>query len=71
MQLAVEAATTKAPPKPEAVSVEDAMQMIGIGRTKIYDLINSGELPSVKIGRRRLVRVDSIRRLTGAELVAA
>jgi excisionase family DNA binding protein len=28
----------------------------GIGRTKWYELIGSGELPSVRLGRRRLVR---------------
>jgi excisionase family DNA binding protein len=57
--------------QPEAVSVATAAQMIGIGLTKTYDLINGGQLQSVKIGRRRLIRVESIRRLTGAELQAA
>lgn len=53
--------------QPEAVSVADAARMIGLGLTKTYDLINNGQLQSLKIGRRRLVRVESIRRLTGAE----
>jgi hypothetical protein len=35
----------------------------GFGRTKLYDLIASGELDSVVIGRRRLILMDSYRRL--------
>lgn len=31
-----------------------------IGRTKYFELIGTGELRSVKIGRRRLVLADSI-----------
>ncbi|MGI8869471.1 MAG: helix-turn-helix domain-containing protein [Mycobacteriales bacterium] len=34
----------------------------GIGRTTYFELIASGELASVKIGRRRLVISDSIDR---------
>lgn len=50
--------------EPEVVSVAEARKMMRLGPTKIYEMIGSGELASVKIGRRRLVRVDSIRRLT-------
>ncbi len=50
--------------EPEVVSVAEARNMMRLGPTKIYEMIGSGELASVKIGRRRLVRVDSIRRLT-------
>jgi excisionase family DNA binding protein len=35
----------------------------GIGRTKLYDLIRDGVLPTVRIGRRRLVRPDTMRRV--------
>ena len=35
----------------------------GFGRTKLYDLLSSGELDSVVIGRRRLILMDSYRRL--------
>ncbi|HUO39589.1 MAG TPA: excisionase family DNA-binding protein, partial [Mycobacterium sp.] len=31
------------------------MARLGIGRTKLYELIDSGELRSVKIGSRRFV----------------
>lgn len=35
--------------------VADAGRLLGIGRTKTYELIDSGDLRTVTIGRRRLV----------------
>jgi excisionase family DNA binding protein len=32
----------------------------GLGRTKIYELIASGELRTVKIGRRRFIPVTAV-----------
>lgn len=46
-----------------AVSVTEACEMIGIGRTKIYELIRDGRLKSVKVGRRTLLSVASIEAL--------
>lgn len=40
-------------------SVDEAKRALGLGKTSIYNLIRAGELSSVRIGRRRLVRVDS------------
>ncbi len=37
------------------VTVEDASEILGIGRTGTYELVMRGEIASVKIGRRRLV----------------
>ncbi len=39
----------------------DAGRAIGLGRTKTFELVGSGELPSVRVGRRRLVPVSAIR----------
>jgi len=43
--------------------------MLGVGRTKLYDMIAKGEILSMQIGTRRLVKVASIQalieRLTG------
>jgi excisionase family DNA binding protein len=35
----------------EWLSLKDVQQMLGIGRTKAYELIATGELPAVRIGR--------------------
>ena len=44
-------------------SVREAAQMLGIGRTKIYDMLAKGDLTSMQIGTRRLVKIDSIKAL--------
>ena len=44
-----------------AVSIRDAVEIIGIGRSKLCECINMGAVRTVKIGRRRLVLVDSTR----------
>lgn len=41
-------------------SVENVMQMCGIGRTKVYEEMDSGRLRSVKIGRRRMVSAAAL-----------
>ena len=45
------------------------MRMLDIGKTKLYELIASGERETIHIGRRTLVKTESIRAL--AELEAA
>nr|WP_166777945.1 helix-turn-helix domain-containing protein [Qipengyuania flava] len=46
-------------------SVESAREALGLGRTTLYSLINDGRLEPVKLGRRTLVKVSSIRALVG------
>lgn len=46
---------------PIAVSPDEAARLAGIGRTTLYAALAKGDLPSIKIGTRRLVRVDAIR----------
>ena len=46
-------------------SIPDAQRALGIGRSTAYRLIEDGRLEAVKIGRRTLVRVSSIRALAG------
>ena len=48
-----------------AVSVKEAAQIIGIGRTRLYELLNSGELPSIRIGFRRLIKIEALRDFLG------
>lgn len=56
--------------QPVTVSVAEAAKMIGLGLTMTYELVSEGQLDTIKIGRRRLVRVESIRRLTGSAAAA-
>lgn len=44
-------------------SVSDAAKMLGLGRTKIYDMLAKGQILSMRIGSRRLVKVESIKAL--------
>lgn len=38
-----------------SLSIEEVSAMTGIGRTKLYQKINSGELPARKLGKRTIV----------------
>ena len=42
------------------VSIVDAARMLGIGRSKAYELVNAGELPVVRIGRAVRIPVSAI-----------
>jgi excisionase family DNA binding protein len=44
-----------------AVSTAEAARLAGVGRTTIYEAIGSGALRSLKIGKRRLILIVSIR----------
>ncbi|MGH3588674.1 MAG: helix-turn-helix domain-containing protein [Pseudonocardia sp.] len=49
-----------APPARVLLTVEEAAERLGMGKTKTYSFIQSGELESVRIGRLRRIHVDSI-----------
>ena len=42
------------------ISVEEAMSALSLGRSKLLELTYNGEIPSVKVGRRRLFPVDQL-----------
>src|SRR3954453_4994523 len=42
-----------------------------IGRSKVYELLDAGDLDSIKIGKRRLILLDSYRRLIERQRSAA
>lgn len=42
------------------VSVEQAAQQLGLGRSKTWELVRTGELRSVRAGRRVLVPVSAL-----------
>lgn len=41
--------------------VEAVMERLSVGRSTVFDLLGSGALRSIKIGRRRLVSEQSLR----------
>jgi excisionase family DNA binding protein len=49
--------------QPITVSIADAVQLSGLSQATLYRLIDRDELATVKIGRRRLVRLDSLEQL--------
>lgn len=51
------------PPEPICVRVNDAARMIGVGRTKLYELIAAGEVETVKLGKATRITTDSLRNL--------
>ena len=52
--------------EPITVRIPAAIQMTGIGRSKIYELIAEGALDVVKVGTSTLITVESIRRMLDA-----
>lgn len=41
-------------------SIGEVAELTGLGRTTLYQLIGQGELPSCKVGRRRLIRAADL-----------
>ena len=52
--------------EPLLYSIPDAAKALSLGRSKLYELITEGRLETVNIGRRRLVRAESVRALASA-----
>lgn len=50
-------------PEPLTVRISVATQITGIGRTKLYELIQRGDLQAAKVGRSTLVTMASLRKL--------
>jgi len=50
-----------------ATTVNEAAKALSLGRTSIYALIKEGRLETVKLGRRTLVKADSLRRLVDGD----
>jgi hypothetical protein len=48
-------------------SVDEAVQVTGLSRSGLYERMRSGQLKFTKRGARRLVNVESLRSLVGAD----
>ena len=42
------------------LTLPEVSQVLAIGRSKLYDLLNSGNLPSFYIGKSRRVRISDV-----------
>jgi excisionase family DNA binding protein len=40
----------------ELLTVDETIRLLRLGRTRVNEILRSGDLPSYKLGRRRLVR---------------
>lgn len=62
--------TALPPLDPICVRVNEAARMIGVGRTKLYELIAAGEIETVKLGKATRITTaslhDLVRRQRGA-----
>jgi len=59
----LKAGATALPIEPLTVRIPVAIQLTGIGRSKLYELIKSGDVETVKVGTATLITMASLRRL--------
>lgn len=52
------------------VDVIEAARRLSVGRSQVYELLASGQLPRVKIGRRTLVPVQALRDWVQGQMAA-
>jgi excisionase family DNA binding protein len=55
------------PPPRYLISIKEAAKALGLGRSKTYQLIQEQKLATVTIGRRHLVRLDSVQAMARGE----
>ncbi|MFN3815163.1 helix-turn-helix domain-containing protein [Brevundimonas sp.] len=48
------------PIHPLAFTIHDAVAYSGLSRSRLYTLIQTGELPSLQVGGRRMIRRDAL-----------
>lgn len=46
--------------RPITVKIPEARRMTGIGRSKLYELIKAGDIPTIKVGSMTLVSIKGI-----------
>jgi excisionase family DNA binding protein len=57
------AAQESLPVEPLSVRIATAVKLTGIGRSTLYELINAGEIETVKIGRSTYIPYRCLKRL--------
>lgn len=56
--------------EPLTVRISTAVRITGLSRSRIYELIQSGDLAVVKVGRATLIQYGSLKALTAADRAA-
>jgi excisionase family DNA binding protein len=51
-------------------TIEEACQATGLGRTKLYEMMDAGHVQTTHVGKRRLVLVPSLVQLVGSQVEA-
>lgn len=46
-------------------TADETREILGIGRNSVYEGIATGEIPSIRVGRRVLIPTAALRRLLG------
>lgn len=54
-----------------AYSLDEAARSLGLSRRTLYDLMDRGQLATVKLGKRRLVPATELERLVSTQTEAA
>ncbi len=49
---------------------EEAAEVLGISRARLYELLAAGVIPSIKVGASRRVPADALREWVASELAA-
>ena len=49
------------------VKVEEAAQILGIGRQQAYAAVRSGEIPSIRIGRSWRIPLEALRQMASGQ----
>ncbi|MBV2147543.1 helix-turn-helix domain-containing protein [Sphingobium sp. AS12] len=56
--------------EPLTVRISTAVRITGLSRSRIYELIQSGDIDTVKVGRCTLVQFESLKALTRSRAVS-
>jgi len=54
------------PAEPISVNIPEAVRLTGLSRSRIYELMKSGEIEYAKFGSSTLILVESLRRMIKA-----
>jgi excisionase family DNA binding protein len=49
--------------QPLTLTVEQAAKLLGIGRSTAYELVHTGDIPSLRLGRRIVIPIDRLNRV--------